>query len=698
MNLRIRALAIIGSAFALLAFAAVCIPAARAQQPHQKRPIAFSDLVSMDRVSGPQLSPDGKWIAYEVGAPDLDANRVAHNIWLVAATGGEPRQLTRGGSDQRPRWSPDGRKLAFLSSRDGTPQVYWLALDGGEPARLTSLSTAADNELWSPDGKWVAFVSSVYPDCRDDACNSTRDAETAKNKVKAHVHEKLLFRHWTSWWDGKRSHLFVMPSDGSAAARDLTPGADYDVPPFSLGGPEAIAFSPDSQELCFTANTDKDEALSTNGDLFTVPADSSSEPRRITSNPGDDGAPVYSPDGKWIAYRAQFQPGYEADRWRLMLYDRAQHKSANLTEKFDRSIDELAWSADSKNIFFIAEAQAEAPIYSVAVASATEPASSAQTIVRDGFNGEIAVSNDGRRIVFTRQSIAAPSEIFLANSDGSGVRQITHHNSTRLAQLDLSQAEPFWFDGAANTKVEGLVVRPPHFDPAQKYPLLLLVHGGPQGAWNDAWSYRWNAEMFAAPGYVVLMINPRGSTGYGQKFTEEISKDWGGKVYDDLMKGVDAAIAKYPFIDSSRTAAAGASYGGFMIDWIATHTGRFKCLVSHAGPYDAVSMWSSTEELWFQEWEYGGTPWQNPELYKKWSPVEYAAALGKFKTPTLVIGGELDFRVPYTQDLEFFTALQRQAVPSKLVIFPNQGHWILRPQDSQFWYRTVLDWLATYLK
>lgn len=697
MNLRVRA-------FGVMWIALLAAPAAGAQQAHQsKRPMTFRDLVSMERVSGPQISPGGKWIAYEVGAADLDANRIAHNIWVVAADGsGEPRQLTRGGTDQRPRWSPDGRRLAFLSARDGTPQVYLVGLEGGEAARITSLSTGADNELWSPDGKWIAFISSVYPDCRDDACNSKREDAAAKDKVKARVYEKLLFRHWTSWWDGKRSHLFIISAGGGEStgggntARDLTPGADYDVPPFNLGSPEAVAFSPDNEELCFTANTDKDQALSTNGDLFTVPASGASEPTRITSNPGDDWGPVYSPDGKWIAYRAQFQPGYESDRWRLMLYDRGQHKSTNLTEKFDRSIDEMAWSADSGNIFFTAEAQTEAPIYSLGIAG--ESGSSAQTIVREGFNAEIAVSNDGRKLLFTRQSLTMPSEIFLANSDGSGVRQITHQNAARLAQLDLSPGEPFWFEGAAKTKVEGLVVRPPRFDAAQKYPLLLLVHGGPQGAWNDAWSYRWNAEMFAAPGYVVLMINPRGSTGYGQKFTEEISKDWGGKVYEDLMKGVDAAIAKYPFVDSSRTAAAGASYGGFMIDWIATHTGRFKCLVSHAGSYDAISMWGSTEELWFQEWEYGGTPWQSPELYKKWSPVEYAAALGKFKTPTLVTAGELDFRVPYTQDLEFFTALQRQGVPSKLVMFPNHGHWLLRPQDSQFWYRTVLDWLAKYLR
>jgi dipeptidyl aminopeptidase/acylaminoacyl peptidase len=307
------------------------------------------------------------------------------------------------------------------------------------------------------------------------------------------------------------------------------------------------------------------------------------------------------------------------------------------------------------------------------------------------------VSRDGGTLVFTQENLAMPAEVFTAHSDGSGVRQLTHQNANLLAQLDLPAIEDFWFEGAAGAQVEAMLLRPPHFDPSKKYPMLLLIHGGPQGEWDDSWGYRWNEHVMASPGYVVLAINPRGSFGYGHRFTEEISRDWGGKVYDDLMKGVDAAIAKYPFIDRTRLAAAGGSYGGYMVDWIATHTGRFRCLISHAGPYDAVAMYGETEELWFMDWEFGGPPRQTPELYSRWSPSEYANALGKFKTPTLVIGGELDFRVPYTQDLEFFTALQRQGVPSKLLIFPDEGHWVLKPQNSQLWYQTFLDWLSKYL-
>jgi len=636
--------------------------------------------------------------------------------------------LTRGGSDQRPRWSPDGKTIAFVSARDGAPQIYWISLAGGEATRLTSRSGGADNELWSPDGKTIAFVSSVYPDCVEDECNAKRDAEKQTSKMKARVYTRLLYRHWTTWWDGKRSHLFVISTEGGKP-RDLTPGADYDVPPFNLGAPEAIGFSPDSAELAFTANSDKDAATSTNGDIFTVPVNGSSAPKRITDNPGDDWGPAYSPDGKWIAYRAQVTPGYEADRWRLMIYERASGKRYNLTENFDRNVDQYQWAPDSNGVWLKAEDQSQMPIYFLGIAS-VKPASPASNlppgswtayppinsltsvpglggernsiaivtrVISDGFNMEFDLSRDGRTIAFTRTSLIMPPEIFVAKSDGSDVRQLTHHNDARLAQLDISKAESFWFAGAEGTKVNGLLVRPPNFDAAKKYPVLFLVHGGPQDAWDDEWGYRWNPEVMAAPGYVVVMVNPRGSTGYGQKFTAEISKDWGGKVYTDLMDGLDAAIAKYPFIDGSEVCAAGASYGGYMMDWMATHTGRFKCIISHAGPYNARGMYA-TEELWFQEWEFGGTPWEHPELYDKWSPDKYAGALAKFKTPTLVVGGELDFRIPYSQDLEFFSALQRQGVPSKLVIFPDEGHWVLKPQNSEFWYKTFLDWLATYLK
>jgi len=502
----------------------------------------------------------------------------------------------------------------------------------------------------------------------------------------------LLYRHWTHWNEGKRSHIFVIPSDGSGEAKDLNVGANYDVPPDQRGEDSDINFSPDSKEVCFTAVTDKVEATSTNGDLFVVPA-GGGEAKRITSQRGFDGNPVYSPDGKYIAYHAQLTAGYEADRWRVLLYDRQSGKSENLTENsFDRSADGLAWSPDSKTIYFVAENETLRPVYAMAPKQGAVP----KKIV-DGFNSAMSPSEDGKILLLTRTSLTEPSEIFIAGSDGSGLKQITHANDALLAKLEMNAPEKFWYDGAEGVKVEAMLIRPPAFDPKRKYPLLVLLHGGPQTMWGDSWGYRWNAQVFSAAGYATLMINRRGSTGYGQKFTDEITNDWGGKAYVDVMKGVDAALAKYAFLDGTRMAAAGGSYGGYMVNWIATHTDRFKALVSHAGIYDKVSMYA-TEELWFEEHDMQGTPWSNPESYRKWAPATTAAALGKFKTPTLVIAGERDYRVPYTQSLEFFSALERQDVPSKLLVFPDEGHWVLKPQNSKFWYKTFLDWVDKYTK
>ena len=661
-------------------------------QEAAKHPITFDDMIKMHRLAEAQISPDGKWVVYTVMTPDMDANRNTSSIWMVPTGGGAPQQLTQSGHDSSPVWSPDGKTIAFLSSRSGDSQVYLLSLGGGEAQKLTKLSTGADIVKWSPDGKTMAFTSSVYPDCKDDDCNSKRDTEKEKNKIKAHVAEHLLYRHWTHWNEGKRAHLFVIPADGSAAPRDLTSGADYDVPPDERGGPGDINFSPDSKELCFTAVTDKMEAISTNGDLFTVPV-AGGEIKRITTQHGFDGEPEYSPDGKYIAYHAQLTAEYEADRWRVMLYDRQTGKSENLSEKFDRSADELAWSADSKTIYFTAENETQKPLYEIAAHPGAEP----KKIIADTYNAGISFSRDGKTLAFERTSLTMPAEVFVTASDGSGARQLTHHNNAILSTLEMNPPEAFWFEGAEGTKVQAMLIRPPKFDAAKKYPLLVLLHGGPQTMWSNAWGYRWNAEVFSAAGYVILMINRRGSTGYGQKFTDEITNDWGGKAYVDIMDGVDFALKKYPFIDGAKMAAAGGSYGGYMADWIATHNGRFKAIISHAGVYDKVAMYA-TEELWFEEHDMQGTPWTNPESYRKWAPVTYAGKLGEFKTPTLVICGERDYRVPYTQSLEFFDALQRQGVPSKLVVFPDEGHWVLKPQNSQFWYKTFLDWLALYLK
>ncbi|HEY2823390.1 MAG TPA: S9 family peptidase [Candidatus Acidoferrum sp.] len=678
----------------------LCGAAIGKAQDAGKHAITFADMMKMHRVAEPELSPDGKWVVYTVATPDMDANRNASNIWLVSTETGAPIQLTQSGHDSSPVWSPDGKMIAFLSSRTGESQVYLLSMNGGEAHPWTSISTGVDIAQWSPDGKMLLFTSGVYPDCKDDACNKKRDEEKEKNKVKAHVAEHLLYRHWTHWNEGKRGHLFVVPAptsmdqaEASGKPVDLTPGADYDVPPDQRGGSADISFSPDSKEICFTAVTDPMEAISTNGDLFLVPTAGGTEPKKITTNPGFDGNPIYSPDGKYIAYHAQLTPQYESDRWRVMLYDRASGQSQNLSEKFDRSANELAWSADSKTILFTAENETLQPIYAMQATVGAEP----KKIVADSYNTGLTINSKGSTIAFERTSLAMPAEVFAANIDGTNARQLTHHNESILANLEMNAPETFWFVSGDGVKVQAMIIKPPKFEAGKKYPLLVLLHGGPQTMWSNAWGYRWNAQVFSSPGYVSLMINRRGSTGYGQKFTDEITNDWGGKAYVDVMKGIDAAAAKYNYIDGTKVAAAGGSYGGYLADWIATHTNRFKAIISHAGIYDKTAMYA-TEELWFEEHDMMGTPWAAAENYKKWSPSTYAADLGKYKTPTLIVAGERDYRVPYTQSLEFFSALQRQGVPSKLVVFPDEGHWVMKPQNADFWYKTFLDWLATYLK
>src|SRR5467141_913019 len=420
----------------------------------EKHAITFDDMIKLHRVAEPQVSPDGKWVVYTVATPDMEANRNASNIWMVPTTGGSATQLTQSGHDSSPVWSQDGKTLAFLSSRGGESQVYLLSMEGGEAHALTKLSTGADIVKWSPDGKTIAFTSSVYPDCKDDACNKKREEEKEKNKVKARVYEQLLYRHWDHWFEGKRSHLFVEPADGSGEARDLNPGASYDVPPDQRGGSDDINFSPDSKEICFTAVTDKVEAISTNGDLFLVPV-AGGEAKRITTNPGFDGNPVYSPDGRFIAYHAQLTPGYESDRWRVMLYDRAAGRIENLTETFDRSAEELAWSPDSKTIFFTAENETLQPVYAMAARVGAEP----KKIIAEGFNTGLTISSDGKALAFERTSVTVPAEVFVASSDGSDARQLTHHNESILAKLEMNAPETFWFESKDGTRVQAMMIR-----------------------------------------------------------------------------------------------------------------------------------------------------------------------------------------------------------------------------------------------
>jgi dipeptidyl aminopeptidase/acylaminoacyl peptidase len=658
----------------------------------QERRFTIDDLLKVRRVSDPQVSPKGDLVAFTTTDVDKTTNKSTTQIYLVPLGGGETRQLTNDEhSSSSPRWSPDGEKLAFVSARDGEAQIWTIDVSSGALKKVTSISTGAGDPVWSPDSKWLAFASDVYPECKDDACNKKRVDEVAQSKVKAHVAERLLYRHWKAWKDGLRTHVFVVSSAGGEV-RDLTPG-DYDAPPFSLGGPTDYAFSPDSKELAFVSNHDKVEATSTNADVWIVSVRGGTARNITAANHGYDGSPQFSPDGRFLAYRSQVTPGFESDRFRLMLYDRKTSRARSLTETLDSWVDEFTFTPDSQTVYLTAEERGKEPIYSVSVSGGP-----VKRVIAEGANGEIHLTADARTLVFSRSSMTKPSEIFRANSDGSGVTALTTTNAAFVSSFNLKPAEEVTWTGAMGTKVAGWIVKPANFNAKKKWPLVVLIHGGPQGAWNDNWGYRWNPQIYANAGYVVFMPNPRGSTGYGQQFLNEISGDWGGKVFVDIKNGV-AQTAALPYIDRNRIGAAGASYGGYMIDWIEGHNNdprfQFKVLVSHDGVYNLTSMYGATEELWFPEWEFKGTPWTNKAMYERWSPHNFVQ---NFKTPILVITNALDYRVPETEGLQMFTAAQRMGVESKLVDFPDEGHWVQKPANSAFWYNTVLAWLDKHLK
>jgi dipeptidyl aminopeptidase/acylaminoacyl peptidase len=667
--------------------------AARAVNAPGKHPFTFQDMMALKRVSEPVPSPDGKWVLFAAEDVNLEENTKKSHLWIVPAGGGEAHRLNPSpNEEERPRFSLDGRRIIFTSKATDPSQIWMCGFDSdggklsGTPQQVSSLSTGADGGIWSPDGRNLLFVSAVYPECQDDACNQKRDEELKKSKVKGQIFTKLFYRHWKAFTEFKRSHLFVIgaDTDGSrpTAARDLTPG-DHDVPPFNLGGQDMYSISPDGQEIAYTSNIDEVEATSTNNEIFIVPM-AGGAPKKISTSPGNDSTPVYSPDGKHIAWKSMARAGFEADRSSLLIYQRELGQSRNATERFDRSVGSLTWSPDSKAIYFTAEDRGEEPIWSLPL-EAKEPTPLARLHADDltfGGTGEL---------FFTRMSIAAPNESWRIDvSHPSEPKPVTHLNDALLSKIEMQPLESFTFQGAENDEVEGFLIKPPGFDAAKKYPLKFLIHGGPQGAWGNSWTYRWNAELLAANGYVVVMINFHGSTGYGQKFTDSISGDWGGKPYLDLMRGLDYVEKTYPFIDKNREAALGASYGGYMANWILGHTDRFRCIVSHDGMFDTESTFGTTEELWFPEWEFKGPPWKNREMYRKWSPHLFA---DKFKTPTLVVHGQLDYRLDVSEGFQLFTTLQLLGVPSEMLYFPDEGHWVLKPQNSRLWYTTVNDWV-----
>jgi dipeptidyl aminopeptidase/acylaminoacyl peptidase len=656
----------------------------------QNRSYTVDDLLKVRRVADPQLSPDGKHVAFTIGDVNFADNRVVNQIYVTSVAGnGELKRLTDGKtSSSAPRWSPDGKKIAFITGG----QLWTMDDDGSDKEQITKISTGAAAPVWSPDGKWIAFTSDVYPDCNDDDCNKKRDEQAESSKVKAHIVSRLLYKHWDEWRDVKRTHVFVVSSKGGTA-RQITTG-DFDSPPYAAASGVDYAFSPDSTEIAFLRNPDKVEAISTNSDIYVV-ALSGGAPKNITvRNRGYDASPIYTRDGKHIIYRSQATAGFEADRWRLMAYNRATGASVELTQRFDQQVEDMVLSPDGNEIYFTAGEHGKHPIFKIPSSGGVP-----QKLLPNVFASGLRITPDGRKLVFLASSMIAAPDVYSVNTDGSGITALTSVNKELLAPENLKAAEDVEWTGAMGKKIHGFILKPAGFDPSKKYPLLVLIHGGPQSAWYDNWSYRWNPQVFANAGYVVFAPNPRGSVGYGQRFINEISGDWGGKVYVDIMNGVADVLRRNPYLDRNRVGAAGASYGGYMVNWILGHNNdprfRFKVLVSHDGVYNLESMYGGTEELWFPEWEFKGTPWTNPAQYTRWSPHKFAQ---NFNTPILLIHGELDYRVPIGEGMQLFTAVQRKGIDSKMLIFPDEGHWVLKPQNLQLWFNTILDWTDKYLQ
>jgi dipeptidyl aminopeptidase/acylaminoacyl peptidase len=664
--------------FVLVLVAAHVAGVASAAHTPAGHSFGFDDLARLKRLGGFDVARDGKSLVYSVTSADVDENKTTSALYWQAIDGKSPaRQLTAGTKkDRDPRLSPDGTRVAFISDRDGAPEVYLLDLGGGEPRKLTSFPLGADGPIWSPDGTFLVAAAEVFADCKDLACDKARLEREEKAKVKARVVERLLFRHWDGWRDGKRSHLFRIDAR-SGDARDLTPG-NFDTPPFSLGGGGGYDIAPDGKTLVYASNHDKDEATSTNGDIWELAfGDGQRAPRCLScANRAFDGEPRYSPDGKRIAWTAQTVPSFESDKFDLVVYDRAAQTSKRLTASFDDWVEEPTWTADSQRVVFGAVHLGRKLVYAIDLDGKLTP-------LRDGTSSAAATPLPDGTLVYAASSLTRAPELF---HDG---KALTHLND--YGALHFGDVRERWVTLSDGKKEQAWMVTPPGFDAKKKYPALFWVHGGPQGAFEDQWSWRWNPEVLASAGYVVYMPNPRGSTGYGQAYVNGVSQQWGGQVYDDLMRAADD-LSSLPFVDKTRIGAAGASFGGFMMNWFQGHTRRFAALFCHAGIADQAGQYA-TEELWFAEHEFGGLPWQS-DLYRKWNPMDAAK---DFKTPEMVVHGERDYRIPVEQGYLMFTLLQRMGVPSKLLVFPDENHWVLKPANSRLWYASMIDWFHRWL-
>jgi len=652
----------------------------------QKRAFSIEDLYRIKSIPEINVSPDGKTILYTVSTPDLPRGKRVSHVWLMNTDGTNARQLIQDDKGEySPSFSPDGKWIALISARDGDASLYVVAASGGSPKKITNISTGVSDPLWSPDGRFVAFSSDIYPECgADDACNKKIAQRWEGGPLKAHMADELFYRHWTEWKDGKRTHILLAAVDGGAVS-DLTPG-NFDSPSFQLGGPLQYDFSPDGTEFVYVSNHDKHPESSTNNDLWVISLkDRNAAPRNITSaNPAYDGSPKYSPDGRFIAYRMQKQPGYESDHFRIALFDRQTGRSRVLTESFRNWIDDFRWTRVSKAIWFTGQVEGTNPIFRYDLATGA-----IHKVVTDKTIDAFAFSPAEDRIFYIKRSINELSEIYASAVSSGSPQRLSQVNEAVANEVDIRPAETMWVTGADGAKIQVFLVKPHNFDPSKKYPIILNVHGGPQSQWADAFRGDW--QVYPGAGYIVAFPNPHGSTGFGQDFTAQISGDYGGKVYEDLMKITDA-LEKLPYVDRDRMGAMGWSFGGYMMDWFEGHNTRFKALASMMGIYDLRSFYGGTEEDWFPEWDLKGRPW-NSQLYEKWSPSNFVT---NFKTPCLVISGERDFRIPYTQSLQFFKALQKMNVPSRLIIYQNAGHW---PNwyEMALYYTAHLEWFNKYL-
>ncbi|HEY5925340.1 MAG TPA: S9 family peptidase [Kofleriaceae bacterium] len=650
--------------------------------------LTVDDMLAMQRISDPQVSPDGKWIAFAVRDTDYDANRGRFDVWLAAIDGSLVQRLTtHQDNDTDARWTSDGRWLYFMSTRSGSSQVWRIQPNGGEAQQVTRLDTDVNGFDLMPDGKRLVLAIDVWPSAKTLADSIKLDDTKAKSKVKARATDTLLYRHWDQWEDGKYSHLFMWTSNTDV--RDMTPGLASDTPIHPFGGMEQVTVSPDGKLLAYVTRVGgRETAWTTNTDVFLIATDGKSRPLNITAeNKAYDFDPVFSPDGKTIALLQQKRPGFEADRQRISVYDVATKKLRVVTESWDRSAGEIAWSADGKTIYTSADNIGNVALFAIDVANGT-----AKTLVDKGTNNSVRVA--GNRLVFAKDTLKMPVELFTMKPDGTDARQLTKLNADRLARITFGAYEQFSFKGAKGDTVYGYVIKPSGFT-GGKVPVAFIIHGGPQGSFGDHFHYRWNPQFYAGAGYGAVFIDFHGSTGYGQAFTDAIQGDWGGAPFEDLMLGLDAALAKFTWLDGNRVAALGASYGGFMINWLNGKTDRFKAMVCHDGIFDTRFAYYDTEEVWFPEWEHKGTPYDKPEEYEKWNP---AANVKNWKTPTLVVHGGNDFRIPDSHGMAAFTALQRRNIPSRFLQFPDENHWVLKPQNSKLWHQEVLAWIDRYTK